>query len=446
MENQIAKSLKQYAHLIEGKVKDFDILLDEIDDSIEVVFIGEATHGTHEFYQTRAELTKRLILEKGFHAVAIEGDWPDAYLVNQYVKGLKPSWTSEEALQGFQRFPQWMWRNKEIVKFLDWLREHNKLIPEARSKIGFYGLDLYSLYTSISVVLNYLKSIDPVQEDLARKRYSCFGQYNNDPQIYGSSVRYAGMKSCEEEVVDQLHALLNKRIEYTQYEKDGLIDEDFFNAVQNARLIKNSEEYYRLIYHSNVSSWNLRDSHMSETLELLRRHLQRQKQPKKVVVWAHNSHVGNAYYTSMSDYGEFNIGQLAKEKYGDHVYSIGFTTYHGSVTAASHWEGIAEKKQIRNAMRTSYENLFHKTNLRNFYFCFKNQVSLQETLAGPYLQRAIGVLYLPESERQSHYFYANITRQFDAVIHYDETQALYPLEMTAEWEEGELAETYPSGM
>jgi erythromycin esterase-like protein len=410
------------------------------------VLIGEASHGTQDFYHERAEITKRLIQEKGFTAVAVEADWPDAYRVNRYVRGVDDDTTSTDALSGFQGFPTWMWRNTEVVNFIDWLRQHNDAVPQNATKAGFYGLDLYSLHTSIKAVLSYLDKVDPEAAKRARDRYSCFDHFSKeDTQSYGYAATFGLIEPCEDEAVNQLLELQRRTAEYVQ--RDGPVAEDeFFYAEQNARLIKNAEEYYRSMFRRRVSSWNLRDRHMADTLDQLVAHLDRQGGRTKVVLWAHNSHLGDARATDMGDAGELNVGQLVRQKYDRDAVLIGLTTYTGTVTAASNWGAPAERKRVRPALPDSYEALFHNTGMSRFLLNLRSDSKMVTGLREPRLERAIGVIYRPDTERMSHYFDARLSDQFDAVLHLDETRALEPLERTVHWETGDLPETYPSAL
>jgi erythromycin esterase-like protein len=426
------------------EITDYDPLVDFIGDA-RFVLLGEASHGTHEFYRERAQITKRLIAEKGFRAVAVEADFPDAYRINRYIRGRGMDEDAVEALNDFRRFPAWMWRNADVLDFVGWLRTFNDDLPPDKSKVGFYGLDLYSLHTSMEAVLNYLDKIDPEAAHRARARYSCFDLFDSDTQAYGYATALGLAKSCEEEVVNQLLELHRRASELAQ--RDGRVaKDDYFFAEQNARLVKNAEHYYRTMFINDVSSWNLRDRHMLETLVALDRHLSEPGKPAKIVVWAHNSHLGDARATDMGKRGEWNIGQLARQHYRDQTISVGFTTDHGTVTAASNWGEDAERKRVRPAMAGSFENLFHETDIERFMLLLKNGNHLQTVLHTPQLERAIGVIYRPETERQSHYFYADLSAQFDAVIHIDETRAVEPLERNSVWEAGEVAETFPTGI
>jgi erythromycin esterase-like protein len=436
--------VREHAHELESTAGNFDPLLNQIADS-HFVLLGEASHGTHEFYKARAEITKRLIREKHFDAVAVEADWPDAYRVNRFVRGRSNDADAEEALTDFKRFPTWMWRNADMLDFIGWLREHNE--RNKSRPAGFYGLDLYSLYSSVEAVLGYLRKIDPAAAQRARQRYSCFEAFEENSQAYGYSVASGMAEPCEPEVVKQLVDLQKHGADYRS--RDGQIaDDEFFFAEQNARLIKNAEHYYRSMFRGRVSSWNLRDQHMVETLHALVEHLQRQlRRAPRVVVWAHNSHLGDARHTQMGERGEWNVGQLVRERFGDDCLLVGFTTNTGTVSAASEWDAPVERKHVRPAITGSYERLLHHTAVPRFYLNLHADEELEHQLfEPPQLERAIGVIYLPQTERMSHYFHAWLSKQFDAVIHFDETRAVEPLERTAEWHRGEAPETYPTGL
>jgi len=435
------------AQALSGKESDYDSLLELIGES-RFVLLGEASHGTHEFYRERALITQRLISEKGFTAVVIEGDWPDAYRVNQYVSGQNEDTTADEALSGFKRFPTWMWRNTEVVNFIDWLRAHNESLAPSSASVGFYGMDLYSLFTSIDEVLKYLDEVDPIAAEIARKRYACFDHFDRSSELYGYSQSIkGGLISCEKQVLSQMIELYKQGSNYLMH---GGVDAagTLFHAQQNARLVKNAEEYYRNMFNASVSSWNLRDQHMFEVLSNLDKFLSHQHdKPAKMVVWAHNSHLGDARATEMGARGELNVGQLMRQAYGHEVRTIGFTTYHGTVTAASDWGGPVKRIKVRTALHGSYEDYFHQTGIDSFYLPIKGNHLLDEAFSYEHhLERAIGVIYAPSTERQSHYFHTNLTRQFDAVIHIDQTQGLKPLELTSHWVDGEAPETYPVGL
>jgi erythromycin esterase-like protein len=440
----IATAIAQAAQPLSGSPEDFDPILQLIGEA-RCVLIGEASHGTHEFYFTRAQLTQRLIVEKGIAAVAVEADWPDAYRVNRFVRGIGTDAEAVEALADFQRFPAWMWRNADVLDFVAWLREYNDAL-DPPDKVGFYGLDLYSLHTSIKAVIEYLERVDPEAARRARYRYSCFEHFGEDPQAYGYASSFGISSDCEREVVAQLVELRRQRESLLQ--RDGIAAEDeLFAAEQNARVVKDAEEYYREMFRGRISSWNLRDSHMADTMDALLDHLSRRRAaPAKIAVWAHNSHLGDARATEVGEAGELNIGQLARERHPRDTRLIGFTTYSGTVTAASEWGGPAERKNVRPGLPGSYEALFHRVAVPNFLLQLTDLGEASGGLREPRLERAIGVVYLPETERRSHYFRARLPDQFDALFHIDRSRALEPLERTSQWERGEAPETYPFGV
>jgi erythromycin esterase-like protein/predicted phosphoribosyltransferase len=443
-EKSLVDAVRAAAHPLAGDAKQYDPLMERIGEA-RFALLGEASHGTHEFYEVRAEITKRLITERGFTAVAVEADWPDAYRVNRYVRGLSHDIDAVEALTDFRRFPTWMWRNTVVVDFIEWLRAHNGARSAHEAKVGFYGLDLYSLHASMKAVLRYLERVDPEAAKRARERYSCFDHFGEDTQAYGLMTRLNVSKSCEEEVLNQLVELRRRAPDYAR--RDGRPDEDeLFSVEQNARLVKNAEAYYRTMFLEEVSSWNLRDIHMAETLDELVAYLGRNGREAKIAVWEHNSHLGDARATDMGQRGELNVGELMREKYGDDAVLVGFSTYQGTVTAATDWGSMAERKQVRPALAGSYEALFHAADLKRFLLTWRDNDLLAASLRAPRLERAIGVIYRPETERQSHYFHARLPDQFDAVLHFDETRAVKPLETSAEWEAGEVPETFPFAM
>jgi erythromycin esterase-like protein len=440
-EASLTETVREAAHRLIGAPQDYDPLMDLIGNA-RFVLIGEASHGTHEFYHERAQITQRLITEKGFTVVAVEADWPDAYRVNRYVRGASGDDFAIEALGNFKRFPTWMWRNTDVVEFLEWLHTHNEALPPRATKPGFYGLDLYSLRASMDAVLQYLEKVDPEAAKIARTRYACFDQFGDDTQNYGFAAGLGLAKSCEEEVVAQLVELQRRASEYAR--RNGTMAEDeLFYAEQNARLVKNAEEYYRSMFLEEVSSWNLRDRHMVETLDALVAHFDQQGVRAKVVVWAHNSHLGDARATQMGERGELNVGQLVRQQHERDAVLVGFTTHHGTVTAASDWGGPAERKRVRPALSDSYEEIFHDTEVPEFLLTWRKGDRAMEGLHDPKLERAIGVIYRPDTERMSHYFWARLRDQFDAVLHFDETRAVEPLERTTEWDTGEVPETFP---
>jgi erythromycin esterase-like protein len=443
MTNTITDLISEAAEPLSGSPDDYDSLLDLVGDAC-FVLLGEASHGTHEFYRERALITKRLIYQRGFNAVAVEADWPDAYRINSFVRGAGPDQESVDALSGFKRFPQWMWRNADVLDFVGWLREHNDTQAFPDRQCGFYGLDLYSLHASIEAVLDYLKKVDPHAARRAREHYSCFEHFGEEIQTYGYAAGFGLTPTCENAVVQELVALRRKAMDYLQ--RDGQVAADaYFCAQQNAVVVKNAEEYYRKMFRRDCSSWNLRDNHMMESLVSLADHLGKPGAPAKVIVWAHNSHLGDARATHMSGRGEFNLGQLARQRFGKEAVLIGFTTYEGTVTAASDWDGPAERKNVRPGHQDSYEALFHEVDLPRFYLDLRKD-KIASALRAQRLERAIGVIYRPDSEIISHYFDARLSDQFDAVLHFDHTRAVEPLERTTEWEMGEVEETFPSGL
>jgi protein-L-isoaspartate(D-aspartate) O-methyltransferase len=401
-----------------------------------VVLLGEATHGTSEFYRMRSRVTRELITKHGFQFVAVEADWPDAARVDEYVLGEKRRSTHE--FKPFARFPTWMWRNSDVDDFASWLRAYN--LEHPRQKAGFHGLDLYSLFTSIALVLAYLDDVDPDTARVARRRYGSLTPWQSNPAAYGKAVLAGRYRSSEEAVVAMLRDVLARRIDYAA--KDG---ERFFDAAQNARLVANAERYYRAMYYGSAASWNLRDSHMFDTLRSLLRFY---GEDSKAVVWAHNSHIGNARATAMSHRGEHNLGQLCKDELGIHAYSIGFGTDHGTVTAAQGWEEPAEFMHVVPAHRDSYERMFHDSDVKAFCLPLRDprREALLEELIPERLERAIGVVYRPDSELLSHYFYASLPRQFDEYIWFDETHAVTPLPKAPVAPALDLPETYPFGL
>ena len=417
-------------------------LLRMIDPAATIVLIGEATHGTHEFYRIRADLTRALIRERGFGIVAVEADWPDAYRANIWVRVSGGDDTAESALSDFTRFPRWMWRNREVVRFLRWLRAENSA-RDAGTRIGFYGLDLYSLHRSMTRVVEYLEKVDPLAAQRARHGYACFDAFGEDVQRYGYTASLDLGRSCEDEVVEQLLDLRRQAAEYAT--RDGRIAaDDYFVAEQNARVVCDAEAYYRAMFRGGAESWNLRDRHMMATLEALIDRATRTGLPSRAVVWAHNSHLGDARATGLAALGELNLGQLVRERFGESCWAIGMTTHEGDVTAAHNWDEPAALRQVRPSLPGSYERLFHDTGLPAFALPLSGR-EVAQALIGPRLERAIGVIYRPETERASHYFAARLAGQFDIVVHLDRTRALEPLEKWGR-HEIDLPETYPTGV
>ncbi len=431
----LVATIEEAARPIVGAHDDYDGLLADLKDA-RFVLLGEGTHGTHEFYRERARLTRRLLTRHGFSGVAVEADWPDALRVHRYVGGQSDDADAVDALSDFERFPAWMWRNADVLDFVGWLREHAD-----RQPAGFWGLDLYSMHRSANAVLDYLARVAPDTVPRARELYACLDQAGVDPQRYGLGAALGLSPSCEEGVVRVLEELRARRPALLAQGGPDAEDE-YFWAEQNARLARDAEAWYRGLFRRRVNTWNLRDRHMVDTLEALAGHLeQRLGRPPKLVVWAHNSHVGDARATEVARHGEHNIGQLARERWGDAVRLVGFTTWAGSVTAASRWGGPAERKRVRHARPDSWEALLHAVGLPRYWFSTRG-LGLDEERLG----RAIGVLYLPETERQSHYYGVRLGAQFDHVLHFDVTRAVEPLERTSRWELGELPETFPSAL
>jgi protein-L-isoaspartate(D-aspartate) O-methyltransferase len=412
-----------------------DALIDRIGDA-RLVLLGEATHGTSEFYRMRARITQELIVRRGFQFVAVEADWPDAARIDDYVLGGPRR--SNVDFTPFTRFPTWMWRNAEVHGFVDWLRAHNA--ADERQKAGFHGLDLYSLFTSIAAVLAYLDDVDPDAAKVARHRYGELTPWQKDPAAYGQAVLVGRYRSSEPAVVAMLSEMLARRIDYAR--RDG---ERFFDAAQNARLVADAEHYYRAMYYGSAISWNLRDAHMFETLKSL---FGFYGPDSKGIVWEHNSHVGDARATEMSSRGEHNVGQLSRTWLPEGTYIVGFGTDHGTVAAASNWDQPMERMRVVPAREGSYEHLFHRTDMRAFALPLRVPLrrAIREELAAPLLERAIGVVYRPRTELQSHYFYASLPHQFDEYIWFDETRAVRPLEAGPPSDRSDRADTYPFGV
>ncbi|TFW13827.1 erythromycin esterase family protein [Duganella callida] len=433
---------------------DLDAVLDHVGEAT-LVLMGEASHGTREFYQLRAALSKRLIVERGFDAIAVEADWPDALQVSRYVQLTGGDRSAEQALSGFQRFPQWMWRNDEVVELLDWMRLHNQHVHDAGRRIGFYGIDLYSLHKSMQAVVQYLDQADPEAASRARERYSCIDHIAMDPQHYGYATTFGLRADCQEQVVHQLEEL-SAEVRRHMGVAGGAVPDELFYAEQNARVAQNAESYYRVMFGSRDESWNIRDMHMADTLDALRSHLGGRKNgPAKLIVWAHNSHLGDARATEMGRGGQLNLGQLMRERHGDDTtYLLGFSTHAGTVTAASDWDGPAQLKQVRPSLAGSVEALLHRLSeddpaqMARFVLPIRARPAVKSALAmaSPLLERAIGVIYRPETERLSHYFHSYVARQFDAIIHVDRGSAIKPLEASPLWQADEFPETYPSGL
>ncbi len=410
----------------------FGALFDRYADR-RVVLLGEATHGTSEFYRARAAITRHLIQRHGFSIVAVEADWPDAAAVDRHVRD-RPHRELEEP--PFTRFPTWMWRNTDVENFVAWLRDHNAgLKPDRRA--GFYGLDVYNMRASIAAVLTYLDEVDPEAATIARERYGCLTPWQKDPATYGRAVLTQRHRDCEAEVVAQLRAMLERKLDYETRDGTGFLD-----AAQNARLIRSAEQYYKVMYYGGAESWNLRDSHMFETLEHV---LQARGPDSRAVVWAHNSHVGDARATEMGAVrGEHNIGQLARERFGDEAALIGLGTHTGTVAAATDWDGDMEIKRVSPSREGSYERLCHDAGEPRFLLDLARNETLKRRLATERPERFIGVIYRPDTELMSHYAEASLPRQFDAWVWFDETRAVSPLD--APQGPAGVPDTYPFGV
>jgi erythromycin esterase-like protein len=454
----VLDALRDAARPVAGPEEGHDALLELVGDR-HFVLLGEGSHGTHEFYAARVAITSRLIEEKGFDAVAIEGDWPDSDRVHRWIRGRAGAGDEADgdapaALGGFRRFPQWMWRNTDVVALVSFLREHAARHPERAA--GFYGLDLYSLHASIDEVLRYLDATDPEAARRARYRYRCFEHFGEDPQEYGYAAAFDLERSCEEAVVQQL-VELRRAAPRLAAADDGddpaWAAEQYFSAEQNARLVLDAERYYRAMFRGRTASWNLRDTHMADTLDALAAHLRRQGRAGKVVVWAHNSHLGDARATELGAGGELNLGQLVRERHPGDALLVGFTTHEGTVTAAHDWGDPAERMRVNPSLPRSIERAMHETTRAlGSAGCVVSLTgddaadAARAALDEPLLERAIGVIYRPRTERQSHYFHARVGRQFDLLYHFDRTRAVEPLESTGEWADDEPPETFPSGL
>lgn len=429
----LSELIEKYAiHIPSIESADLSGLMKRIGEA-RIVLLGEASHGTAEFYNMRARITQELIQHKGFRFVAVEADWPDAAQIDHFVRDTRLEPTEEPT---FTRFPTWMWANAQVLEFVKWLRHYNEQFTTPDEKVGFYGLDLYSLYSSINSVINYLEDVDAETAAIARRRYGCLSPWETDPATYGASALTGKHKGCEKEVVEMLNALMQKRLAYA--EQDG---RRFLDAVSNARLVKNAEEYYRIMYLGSRESWNLRDNHMFETLKNL---LEFHGPEARAVVWEHNSHIGDAAATEMGSRGEINVGHLCRKHFPDNTYLVGFGTHTGTVAAASDWGAPMEIKTVRPSHPNSYERLCHDAGLNAFLLPLRDRTQrVIKELARPRLERAIGVIYRPETELESHYFNASLPHQFDEYIWFDETHAVDALGLEAGTG---VPETFPFGL
>jgi erythromycin esterase-like protein len=448
-DSDLVEAVRVSVHPLGAEPAPYDRLIGMIGDA-RLVLLGSASHGTHEFYRERGEITKRLIQEKGFRAICVEADWPDASRVDQYVRGTSDDRDAAAALADFRRFPNWMWRNTDVVELVEWLRRHNDgLRPdagsdEARPKVSFHGLDLYNLQASMEAVLRYLEKVDPKAAMRVRARYACLDSADQASRGYAVLAGGQITQSCKSEALAGLVEL--QRLAAPGRADRPPEDDTLFDALQNARLVKNAEAFYRSMFLSEESAWNLRERHMAETLETLLQQLDRSGGRSKAVLWAHNSHVGDARGTEMKNHGELSLGQLVRDRHGADAVLVGFTTYRGSVTAARDWEKPAERQWLRPARPGSIEATFHDTDFERLLLIGRDADKLPDGLRRPRLEREIGVIYQADTERGSHYLSARLREQFDAVLHFDETRAVEPLEPSAEWQAGPTPETYPFGV
>jgi erythromycin esterase-like protein len=440
-----AAVLRLAAHPLGASAASLDPLMERI-GSARMVLLGESSHGTHDFYRVRAEITKRLIRERSFTAIAIEGDWPDAHRVHRYLRGGDGQiLDASDALAGFRRFPQWMWRNADVLDLVGWLRDQNANTASADRRVGFYGLDLYSLHASIAAVVEYLRRVDPAAAQRALEHYSCFDPFGFDPQHYGHAVAGGRWESCRDEVIAELVALRKAAADYAE-RIDHVSVEDQFVAEQNAAVVVGAERYYREMFTEDNSTWNMRDRHMADTVEAIWQHQRKQASDPGIVIWAHNSHVGDARATERARNGELNIGQLLRERHADDAVLVGFSTSVGTVTAARNWDEPAERRVVRPPIPGSWESLFSAVGVPACLTIVGEDPEADTVLDRVRLQRAIGVIYRPETERASHYYHTHLGRQFDAILHYERTRAVEPLERSGQWLAGEAPETYPSGL
>jgi protein-L-isoaspartate(D-aspartate) O-methyltransferase len=411
----------------------FGALFDRFADK-RVVLLGEASHGTSEFYRARAAITHHLIAHHGFSILAVEADWPDAAAIDRYVRHLP----RREGEAPFQRFPTWMWRNTDVDAFIHAIREHNASLDE-KHRAGFYGLDIYNMAASITSVLAYLDKVDPRAAAIARERYGCLTPWQREPSTYGRAVLTEGYRKCEEAVVAQLRDLLRGRLRYEEESADSFLD-----ATQNARLIASAERYYRIMYYGGAESWNLRDTHMFETLDHV---LRARGADAKAIVWAHNSHIGDARHTEMGSVrDELNIGQLCREQFGaESVALIGMGTHQGTVAAADDWDGDMKVKRVNPSRSDSVERIFHDAGVARCLLDLSAGNPATRALGPPRLERFIGVIYRPTTELQSHYAEASLAQQFDAFLWFDETTAVVSLG-TSHAATAALPDTYPFGV
>jgi erythromycin esterase-like protein len=433
-EQALAEEIRALASPLENS-EDVDALLERIGDA-HYVLLGEASHGTAEYYTWRRKISERLIQEKGFSFIAVEGDWPDCCRVNRYVKARPDSGdNAREVLHEFARWPTWMWANDEVVDLAGWLREHNDGLAE-EDKVGFYGLDVYSLWESMEAIMAYLREVDPGSLDAARQAFECFEPFDYDPQQYARATMWVP-ETCEDEVV---HLLGEIRRKAPSYRHDGR--EEHFNAEQNALVVKNAERYYRTMVRGDASSWNLRDSHMVDTLNRLTAH---HRSDCKAIVWEHNTHIGDARFTDMAEDGMFNVGQLVREQHSDQgVVLVGFSSYRGTVIAGDYWGAAMRKMPVPPGRSGSWEDVLHQSVAADSLLIF-DRGRANPTLLAPRGHRAIGVVYRPDAEAYGNYVPTVLPRRYDALVYLEESRALRPLHVPASFEH-EVPETFPSGV
>lgn len=434
-DHSLARALRRAARPLTGEPSDLDALVAQAGDA-RFVLLGTSTDGTCEFHRLRAEITKRLISEKRFAAVVVEADWPEAWRVNRYVRARSTDVRASDALADCARFPGWVWRNTDVLGFVEWLRAHNDGFSADEEKVGFYGMDLFGLDAAMATVVDYLRIVDPEASYRAARRYAFFDMFGEEAEYYGDASALGLSAIRERELLAQLAALCTRAAEPPESGARAAFD-DLLAAGRHATLGARAERYYRAMFQSDFSSWNLRERHLADTLEAIDAALGARRSDHKLVVWGHVSHLGDARATEMHSRGQLSVGQLVRTRHGDDAVLVGFTTFAGSVTAASDWDGICERKILRAALPGSFEAECHESGLRDLTLALRAP-SLPDELEQPRLERAVGVLYRPESERLSHYFVAQIPRQFDAVIHLDQTRAVEPLEVSPVWERSEL--------
>jgi erythromycin esterase-like protein len=416
-------TIRRLAQPLTGTDRDYDRLMEIVGDH-QFVLLGESTHGTREFYRERARLTRRLIAEKGFTVVLFEADWPDAYDLNEFIHGQRGA-SAREALATFTRFPKWMWGNEEINELAEWMRTYNQTPRGAADPVGVYGMDLYSVKESIEDVVAFLRKEDPAAAKHAEDRYRCLTRYADDMERYAVAVAAGRQPACRQQAVAQFEELGKRVTAAGPGHRPG--DDRLISAWQNARVVANGEAYYRSAIDGGVASWNLRDSHMADTIDAVSRHLNEgAPRAAKVVVWAHNSHLGDARVTERSEIGELNVGQLMRQRHDGRAVLIGFTTYGGSVRAAASWGAEGRQQTLKPALPESFAAMFHATGIPAFTLPLRGSAEAVAALGTRRLERFVGVIYAPSTERQSHYFEADLARQYDAVIHIDQTTAVEP--------------------